>query len=81
MKIELTLTQKQIDVVPDLQQYAETLANDRIARAKERKRSTDIKILTAKDDAELTALVSPIIAAEKAKLEAQEAPVEEPIEG
>ena len=54
----------------------EHLADDRIARDKERKRATNIKILEARSDAELIALVKPIVDAAIAAAQA-----EPPVEG
>ena len=69
--LTVTLTDEQAAIIKDeLQGYAVALAVDRLNQKKENERSAQIKVLIAKTPAELTAAAAPIIAAEKAKLEA-----------
>ena len=72
-KIIIELTDEQAAIIKDeIQGYAEALANDRLLQKAEKKRSELIKLLSAKDDKELAEAAAPIIAAEKAKVEAKE---------
>lgn len=72
--ITINLSNDQFEVVKDiLQEYAESLANDRLTRKVEREKSQLIKVLIAKTYKELAEAAAPIIAAEKIKAEAKEA--------
>jgi len=76
MDITITLTDEQGAIIKDeIQKYAETLANDRLAQKAEREKTAYMKVLLAKTPEEIKAAAAPIIAAEKAKLE--EAPIKE----
>lgn len=71
--IIIELTDEQAAIIKDeLQGYAEALANDRLIRKADDEKAQLIKILSAKTDKELAEAAAPIIAAEKAKLEAKE---------
>lgn len=71
-KITIELTDAQAEIIKDeIQGYAVTLADDRLAQKKEQERAQLIRVLSAKDDKELAEAAAPIIAAEKAKAEAK----------
>ena len=72
-KITIELTDAQAEIIKDeIQGYAVTLADDRLAQKKEQERVQLIRVLSAKDDKELAEAAAPIIAAEKVKAEAKE---------
>ena len=76
MDITITLTDEQGAIIKDeIQKYAETLANDRMARRADRENVAYVKVLMAKTPEEIKEAAAPIIAAEKAKLE--ETPIKE----
>lgn len=66
MEITVTLTDEQAAEIPDLQTYAESLANDRLIRKADRERFAKMNDLIILSDEELadayTAKVSEIIA-------------------
>lgn len=75
-KITIELTDEQAAIIKDeIQGYAVTLADDRLAQKKEQERAQLIRVLSAKDDKELAEAAAPIIAAEKIKAEAKEAEI------
>ena len=71
MKITIDVTDAQGAELSDLQQYAEILADDRIARKAERIKSDALTTLLELPKAELDVIIDPIIAAKEAAKEAE----------